>query len=49
MLHTDSSPLAGASSFVTALTLPYLLDNLVPMLASAVDGDPATKVEVPEP
>lgn len=49
MLDSDSSPLGGATSFVTALSLPYLLDNLVPMLASAVDGDPATKVEVPEP
>jgi hypothetical protein len=26
------------------LSLPYLLDNLTPMLAAAVDGDPATAV-----
>ncbi len=36
--------LGGATSFVTALSLPYLLDNLVPQLAAAVDGKPATPV-----
>ena len=34
----------GATSFVTALSLPFLLDGLVPMLAAAIDGDPATAV-----
>ncbi len=34
----------GASNFVTVLSLPLLLDRLVPMLAAAVDGDPATTV-----
>jgi hypothetical protein len=29
--------------FVSALSLPFLLDELVPMLAAAVDGDPATR------
>jgi iron complex transport system substrate-binding protein len=33
-----------ASNFVTVLSLPLLLDRLVPMLAAAVDGDPATEV-----
>jgi iron complex transport system substrate-binding protein len=31
-----------APSFVTVLSLPYLLDQLVPRLAAAVDGDPST-------
>lgn len=35
-------------SFVTALSLPYTVDRLVPQLAAAVDGDPATEVPVPE-
>lgn len=47
MLDSYNSPLGGATSFVTVLSLPYLLDNLVPMLAAAVDGDPNTKVEAP--
>jgi iron complex transport system substrate-binding protein len=34
--------LGGATSFVSVLSLPYLLEGLVPMLAAAVDGDPAT-------
>lgn len=44
MLDSYNSPLGGATSFVTVLSLPYLLDNLTPMLAAAVDGDPATVV-----
>jgi len=32
------------------LSLPLLLDGLVPQLAAAVDGDPATAMRpVPEP
>jgi iron complex transport system substrate-binding protein len=34
--------LAGAFSFSSPLSLPYLLDRLAPQLAAAVDGDPAT-------
>lgn len=41
---SDSDPLGGATSFVTVLSLPYLLDNLVPQLAAAIDGDPSTLV-----
>lgn len=48
MLDSENSPLGGATSFVTVLSLPYLLDNLVPMLAVAVDGDPATVVPAAE-
>ncbi|HVE97538.1 MAG TPA: iron-siderophore ABC transporter substrate-binding protein [Pseudonocardiaceae bacterium] len=33
-----------ASNFVTVLSLPLLLDRLVPMLAAAVDGNPTTAV-----
>lgn len=36
--------LQGAMSFSTVLSLPFLLDELVPQLAAAVDGDPATEV-----
>jgi iron complex transport system substrate-binding protein len=34
----------GAFSFSSPLSIPYLLDTLVPQLAAAVDGDPATAV-----
>jgi iron complex transport system substrate-binding protein len=37
--------LGGATSFITPLSLPLLLDGLVPQLAAAVDGDPATEVK----
>ena len=39
---------AGALGFASPLSLPYLLDEAVPKLSAAVDGDPATKVEQPE-
>ncbi|WP_432946160.1 iron-siderophore ABC transporter substrate-binding protein [Kribbella sp. CA-253562] len=35
-------PLYGATSFVSVLSLPIVLDQLVPKLKAAVDGDPAT-------
>lgn len=38
---------AGALGFASVLSLPYLLDQAVPMLAAAVDGDPATEVRQP--
>ncbi|WP_061289305.1 iron-siderophore ABC transporter substrate-binding protein [Herbidospora cretacea] len=41
----ESTNYGVAFSFVTVLSLPYVLDRLVPQLAQAVDGDPATKVE----
>jgi iron complex transport system substrate-binding protein len=43
-LDSFSDPLGGATSFVTVLSIPYLLDGLVPKLAAAVDGDPTTEV-----
>ncbi len=44
LLDSYGDPLGAATSFVTVLSLPYLLDNLVPQLAAAIDGDPATAV-----
>ncbi len=41
-LDSDDDPLGGATSFVSVLSLPFLLDGLVPMLAAAIDGDPNT-------
>ncbi|MFF8535037.1 hypothetical protein ACF07B_24385 [Streptomyces sp. NPDC015532] len=43
----ETSDYGNAVSFVTVLSLPYMLDRLVPQLAAAVDGDPATKVPAP--
>jgi iron complex transport system substrate-binding protein len=39
---------AGALGFASALSLDYLLDEAVPKLAAAVDGDPDTAVEQPQ-
>lgn len=38
-----NEPVAGALSFSTVLSLPFALDELVPQLAAAVDGDLATE------
>ncbi|NGO07741.1 iron-siderophore ABC transporter substrate-binding protein [Streptomyces sp. HC44] len=43
----EASDYGNSVSFVTVLSLPYMLDRLVPQLAAAVDGDTATKVEQP--
>jgi iron complex transport system substrate-binding protein len=43
-LDSFDDPLGAATSFITVLSLPYLLDGLVPRLATALDGDPATEV-----
>ncbi len=40
----DLSDLGAASTFQTVLSLPLLLDQLVPKLVAAVDGDPTTAV-----
>jgi iron complex transport system substrate-binding protein len=38
----DDPIVGGAASFSSVLSLPYYLDAIVPRLAAAVDGDPAT-------
>jgi iron complex transport system substrate-binding protein len=40
-----NDPVYIASSFVTVLSLPYYLDEIVPRLAAAVDGDPSTRTD----
>ncbi len=45
LLRSIGDPVGGATSFITVLSLPYLLDNLTPMLVAALDGDPATTVD----
>ncbi|MGW7351312.1 iron-siderophore ABC transporter substrate-binding protein [Streptomyces sp. NPDC054784] len=45
----ESSDYGNSVSFVSVLSLPYMLERLVPQLAAAVDGDPATKVPAPKP
>ena len=42
-VHPDDT-LSFAFSFSSVLSLPYVIDHLVPQLALAVDGDPATVV-----
>lgn len=41
-LKSTDDPLGAATSIVTPLSIPFLLERLVPQLAAAVDGDPAT-------
>ena len=41
LVFTDGV-LAGAIYFTSLLSLPYVLDKLVPMLERAVKGDPST-------
>ncbi|MBT2409850.1 iron-siderophore ABC transporter substrate-binding protein [Streptomyces sp. ISL-12] len=43
----ESSDYGHATSFVSVLSLPYVVERLVPQLAAAVDGKPATEVEQP--
>ncbi|MFI9587539.1 iron-siderophore ABC transporter substrate-binding protein [Streptomyces sp. NPDC052236] len=43
----EETDYGNAFSFVTVLSLPYVIDRLAPQLAAAVDGKPATKVEQP--
>jgi iron complex transport system substrate-binding protein len=43
----ESSDYGNAVSLSTVLSIPYVLDRLVPQLAAAVDGKTATKVEQP--
>ncbi|MGW3290153.1 iron-siderophore ABC transporter substrate-binding protein [Streptomyces sp. NPDC001002] len=43
----ETSDYGNAVSLSTVLSIPYVLDRLVPQLAAAVDGKPATKVGQP--
>lgn len=48
LLDSEGDPeLGGAMSFQTVLSLPGLIERLVPRLSAAADGDPATEVPVP--
>jgi iron complex transport system substrate-binding protein len=38
----ENTDFGRAFSFITPLSIPYILDGLVPQLSAAVDGDPAT-------
>jgi iron complex transport system substrate-binding protein len=40
----DEEILGGATSFISPLSLPFLLDGLTPQLAAALDGNPGTPV-----
>ncbi|MFC5801997.1 iron-siderophore ABC transporter substrate-binding protein [Streptomyces formicae] len=44
---SETGDYGNATSFVSVLSLPYVVERLVPQLAAAVDGKPATKVEQP--
>ncbi|MGW0758953.1 iron-siderophore ABC transporter substrate-binding protein [Streptomyces sp. NPDC002814] len=43
----ESSDYGNSVSFVSVLSLPYMLERLVPQLAAAVDGETSTKVTEP--
>ncbi|RMI40097.1 iron-siderophore ABC transporter substrate-binding protein [Streptomyces triticirhizae] len=47
VLIANESDYGAAFNFGTVLSLPYVVDRLVPQLEQAVDGDPATVVEQP--
>ncbi len=40
----QDKPLGAALSYNSVLSLPFAIDGIVPLLAAAVDGDPATEV-----
>ncbi|MEV6369010.1 iron-siderophore ABC transporter substrate-binding protein [Micromonospora musae] len=45
-VYLENEEIVGAAtSFITPLSLPFLLEKLVPQLTAAVDGDPATVVQ----
>jgi iron complex transport system substrate-binding protein len=47
LLGSYSGAVSAALGFGSPLSLPFLLDEVVPALAAAADGDPATAVEEP--
>ncbi|WP_336028502.1 iron-siderophore ABC transporter substrate-binding protein [Geodermatophilus sp. FMUSA9-8] len=46
LLGTYSGDVSAALGFGSPLSLPYLVDEVVPAMAAAADGDPATEVPV---
>lgn len=47
VVEEDGSTFGVAISYYTPLSIPYVLDRLVPQLAAAIDGDPATVPPTP--
>jgi iron complex transport system substrate-binding protein len=43
----EDDPVSGALAYGSVLSLPYALEQLLPQLAAAADGDPATTVGAP--
>jgi iron complex transport system substrate-binding protein len=43
-IFVEDQVLAAGLAFISVLSLPFVIDRLVPLLAAAVDGDPATPV-----
>lgn len=41
----NGEEVGAATSFITVLSLPFLLDKLVPQMSAAIDGNPATAVQ----
>ena len=41
--ENEDDPFYMATSFVTVLSLPYMVDTLAPKIATAIDGDPGTE------
>ncbi|MET9256467.1 iron-siderophore ABC transporter substrate-binding protein [Streptomyces sp. NPDC003717] len=44
---SENTDFGHAISFVSPLSLPYVVDRMAPMLSAAVDGKPATEVPAP--
>jgi iron complex transport system substrate-binding protein len=43
-IFVEDKMLAGALALISVLSLPFVIDQLAPKLAAAVDGDPTTEV-----
>ena len=44
MLDSFDDPLGAATSFITPLSIPFIIEGLVPKMAAAMDGDTSTTV-----